>query len=110
MIIKFKKISFYFLLILVFATLEGCTVDNKKEEQLIVDKATETTIQYFKEKHNLDVVITGHSFPPNDFQTVFIDGYVKNDKSKEFSVDVEFGDGDYRVGSISRSENFKLNY
>ncbi|MGE1106410.1 hypothetical protein ACQJ2X_10205 [Bacillus wiedmannii] len=100
------RLFFIFTLIL----LGGCTIDQKNEEQQIVNQATETTIQYFKEKHNLDVVITGHSFPPNDFQTVFIDGYVKDDKSKEFSVDVEFGDGEYRAGSISRSENFKLNY
>ncbi|PEC81743.1 hypothetical protein COK00_32360 [Bacillus cereus] len=100
------RLFFIFTLIL----LGGCTINQKNEEQQIVNKAKETTIQYFKEKHNLDVVITGHSFPPNDFQTVFIDGYVKNDKSKEFSVDVEFGDGEYRVGSISRSKNFKLNY
>ena len=109
MIIREKyaiRLFFTFTLIL----LGGCTIDQKNEEQQIVNKAKETTIQYFKEKHNLDVVITGHSFPPNDFQTVFIDGYVKDDKSKEFSVDVEFGDGEYRVGSISRSENFKLNY
>ncbi|MGG3672128.1 hypothetical protein CN923_25200 [Bacillus cereus] len=100
------RLFFTFTLIL----LGGCTIDQKNTEQQIVNKAKETTIQYFKEKHNLDVVITGHSFPPNDFQTVFIDGYVKDDKSKEFSVYVEFGDGEYRVGSISRSENFKLNY
>ncbi|MEY2304134.1 hypothetical protein [Bacillus tropicus] len=100
------RLFFIFTLIL----LGGCTIDQNNEEQQIVNRAEETTIQYFKEKHNLDVVITGHSFPPNDFQTLFIDGYVKDDKSKEFSVDVEFGDGEYRVGSISRSENFKLNY
>ena len=86
-------------------------MNNKtNEEKEIVAKAEEVTIKYFKEREELDVVITGHEFSPNDFQTVFIDGYVKDDKSKEFSVDVEFGDGDYRIGSISRSENFKLNY
>ncbi|KMQ01832.1 MULTISPECIES: hypothetical protein [Bacillus cereus group] len=105
-----KKYGIRLFFIFTFILLGGCTIDQKNEEQQIVNKAKETTIQYFKEKHNLDVVITGHSFPPNDFQTVFIDGYVKDDKSKEFSVDVEFGDGEYRVGSISRSENFKLNY
>ncbi|MDV5066848.1 MULTISPECIES: hypothetical protein [Bacillus] len=105
-----KKYGIRLFFIFTFILLGGCTIDPKNEEQQIVNKAKETTIQYFKEKHNLDVVITGHSFPPNDFQTVFIDGYVKDDKSKEFSVDVEFGDGEYRVGSISRSENFKLNY
>ncbi|MDF9610865.1 hypothetical protein P5763_02030 [Bacillus cereus] len=105
-----KKYAIRLFFIFTLILLGGCTIDQKNEEQQIVNKAKETTIQYFKEKHNLDVVITGHSFPPNDFQTVFIDGYVKDDKSKEFSVDVEFGDGDYRVGSISRSEKFKLNY
>ncbi|MGG2933734.1 hypothetical protein ABEO66_06055 [Bacillus pacificus] len=108
--ITIKKISFFLFFIFILSILGGCMIDQKNEEQQIVNEAKETTIQYFKEKHNLDVVITGHSFPPNDFQTVFIDGYVKDDKSKEFSVDVEFGDGEYRVGSISRSENFKLNY
>ncbi|MEB9681103.1 hypothetical protein BK742_11315 [Bacillus thuringiensis serovar pingluonsis] len=105
-----KKYAIRLFFIFTLILLGGCTIDQKNEEQQIVNKAKETTIQYFKEKHNLDVVITGHSFPPNDFQTVFIDGYVKDNKSKEFSVDVEFGDGDYRVGSISRSEKFKLNY
>ncbi|MCU5443777.1 DUF1433 domain-containing protein [Bacillus cereus] len=102
-----QKISFYFLLILVFATLEGCTVDNKKEEQLIVDKATETTIQYFKEKENLDVEITKHKFAPKDFQSVWISGHVKDDKNKTFSADVEYAN-DYHIGSISTSEGFDL--
>ncbi|EOP58468.1 hypothetical protein IKQ_00578 [Bacillus cereus VDM053] len=109
MVIKFKKISFYFLLIFVFTTLEGCTVDNKKEEQLIVDKATETTIQYFKEKENLDVVITKHKFAPKDFQSVWISGHVKDDKNKKFSADVEFAN-DYHIGSISTSEGFDLKH
>ena len=107
MVIKFKKISFYFLLILVFATLEGCTVDNKKEEQLIIDKATEATIKYFKEKENLDVVITKHQFAPKDFQSVWISGHVKDDKNKTFSADVEYAN-DYHIGSISTSEGFDL--
>ncbi|HDR8215535.1 TPA: hypothetical protein QC107_006030, partial [Bacillus cereus] len=88
-----KKYAIRLFFIFTLILLGGCTMDQKNEEQQIVNKSKETTIQYFKEKHNLDVVITGHNFPPNDFQTVFIDGYVKNDKSKEFSVDVEFGDG-----------------
>lgn len=107
MVIKFKKISFYFLLILVFATLERCTVDNKKEEQLTVDKATETTIKYFKEKENLDIVITKHKFAPKDFQSVWISGHVKDDKNKTFSAAVEYAN-DYHIGSISTSEGFDL--
>ncbi|PDZ49987.1 DUF1433 domain-containing protein [Bacillus sp. AFS094611] len=107
MVIKFKKISFYFLLILVFATLEGCTVNNKKEEQLTVDKATETTIKYFKEKENLDIVITKHKFAPKDFQSVWISGHVKDDKNKTFSAAVEYAN-DYHIGSISTSEGFDL--
>ncbi len=40
------RLFFTFTLIL----LGGCTIDQKNEEQQIVNKAKETTIQYFKEK------------------------------------------------------------
>ena len=81
MIIREKyaiRLFFIFTLIL----LGGCTLDQKNEEQQIVNKATETTIQYFKEKENLDVVITKHKFAPKDFQSVWVSGHVKDDKNK----------------------------
>ncbi|MGR9633783.1 DUF1433 domain-containing protein [Bacillus cereus] len=97
------RLFFIFTLIL----LGGCTVDQKNEEQQIVNKATETTIQYFKEKENLDVVITKHQFAPKDFQSVWVSGHVKDDKNKKFSADVEYAN-DYHIGSISTSEGFDL--
>ncbi len=99
------KLFFIFTLIL----LGGCTIDQKNEEQQIVNKATETTIQYFKEKENLDVVITKHKFAPKDFQSVWISGHVKDDKNKTFSAAVEFAN-DYHIGSISTSEGFDLKH
>ncbi|MEH7785666.1 DUF1433 domain-containing protein, partial [Bacillus thuringiensis] len=50
--------------------------ENNKEKQ-IVDKATEKTINYFKEKQNLDVTITDYRFPSNDLESVFITGHIK---------------------------------
>ncbi|GAB6442560.1 hypothetical protein bcgnr5380_34540 [Bacillus cereus] len=82
-------------------------MDQKNEEQQIVNKATETTIQHFKEKEDLEVIITSHKFAPNDFQTVFINGHVKDDKNKTFSAAVEYAN-DYHIGSISTSEGFDL--
>ncbi|WIY62150.1 hypothetical protein QRY57_06480 [Bacillus arachidis] len=105
-----RKCCLGLIMVFILIFIGGCSMDQKNEEQQVVEKAKETTIKYFKEKHNLDVVITGHEFPPSDFQTVFIDGYVKDDKSKEFSVDVEFANGEYKISGISRSENLKLNY
>ncbi|HFK1516455.1 TPA: DUF1433 domain-containing protein [Bacillus cereus] len=105
--ITIKKISFCLLFILILSTLGGCTINQKNEEQQIVNKATETTIQYFKEKENLDVVITKHKFAPKDFQSVWISGHVKDDKNKTFSADVEYAN-DYHIGSISTSEGFDL--
>ncbi|MGG0706665.1 DUF1433 domain-containing protein [Bacillus paramobilis] len=99
------KLFFIFTLIL----LGGCTIDQKNEEQQIVNKATETTIQYFKEKENLDVVITKHKFAPKDFQSVWISGHVKDDKNKTFSAAVEYAN-DYHIGSISTSEGFDLKH
>ncbi|EEL83287.1 hypothetical protein bcere0028_9390 [Bacillus cereus AH1271] len=107
MIIKFKKISFYFLLILVFATLGGCTINPKNEEQQIINKATETTIQYFKKTEDLDVTITDHEFGPKDFQTISISGYVTNDTTKKFTASVEYANN-YHIGAISTTKNLEL--
>ena len=71
-----------FIIYTYFKYFRGCTINQKNEEQQIVNKATETTIQYFKEKENLDVVITKHQFAPKDFQSVWISGHVKDDKIK----------------------------
>lgn len=99
------RLFFTFTLIL----LGGCTIDQKNEEQQIVNKATETTIQYFREKENLDVVITKHKFAPKDFQSIWISGHVKDDKNKKFSADVEYAN-DYHIGSISTTKNFELKH
>ncbi|MED0971635.1 DUF1433 domain-containing protein [Bacillus paramycoides] len=104
-----KKYGIRLFVIFTLIILGGCTIDKKNEEQLIVDKATETTIKYFKEKENLDVVITKHKFAPKDFQSVWISGHVKDDKNKKFSADVEYAN-DYHIGSISTSEGFDLKH
>ena len=102
-----KKYAIRLFFIFTLILLGGCTINQKNEEQQIVNKATETTIQYFKEKENLDVVITKHQFAPKDFQSVWISGHVKDDKNKTFSAAVEYAN-DYHIGSISTSEGFDL--
>lgn len=82
-------------------------MENKKEEQQVIDKATAETIKYFKELQGVDVTITEHEFGPKDFQTIFISGYVTNDKSKEFTASVEYAN-DYHIGSVSTTANFDL--
>ena len=81
--------------------------DKKNAEQKIVEKANETAVKYFKEKENLDVVITGYEFAPSDFQTVFIKGHVKDDKTQAFTVHVEYGEIDDRVTSRTYSESLR---
>ncbi|PGT10446.1 hypothetical protein [Bacillus cereus] len=98
------KLFFIFALIL----LGGCTINQKNEEQQIVEKAQERTIQYFKEKQDLDVVITDYRFGPSDLQGIFISGYLKNDESKTFNITIEYGGDEYTIGSISTSENLHL--
>ncbi|BCC04707.1 hypothetical protein bcgnr5378_25240 [Bacillus cereus] len=83
-------------------------MDKKNEEQQIVEKAQERTIQYFKEKQDLDVVITDYRFGPSDLQGIFISGYIKNDESKTFNITIEYGGDEYTIGSISTSENLHL--
>ncbi|MDA1738420.1 hypothetical protein PDN58_00860 [Bacillus cereus] len=98
------RLFFIFTLIL----LGGCTINQKNEEQQIVEKAQERTIQYFKEKQDLGVVITDYRFGPSDLQGIFISGYIKNDESKTFNITIGYGGDEYTIGSISTSENLHL--
>ena len=104
-----KKYAIRLFFIFTLILLGGCKINQKNEEQQIINKATETTIQYFKEKENLDVVITKHQFAPKEFQSVWISGHVKDDKNKKFSADVEYAN-DYHIGSISTTKNFELKH
>ncbi|AAU19279.1 DUF1433 domain-containing protein [Bacillus cereus] len=104
---KNKKISFYLVLILILTILGGCTVKQEQDEQQIIEKAKEETIQYFKKTEGLDVTITDHEFGPKDFQTISISGYVTNDKTKEFTASVEYANN-YHIGAISTTKNLEL--
>ncbi|ENB9403185.1 hypothetical protein P4U05_16265 [Bacillus paranthracis] len=108
--IELKKIFSSLSIIFILIILGGCNMndDKKEEEQKIVKKAEEVTIKYFKEKENLEVIITGHKFAPSNFQTVFINGHIKDDESKTFSADVEYGGEKYHVSSMSHSKNLEL--
>ncbi|HFK1452026.1 TPA: hypothetical protein ACGXMV_003302 [Bacillus pacificus] len=106
--ITIKKISFFLFFIFILSILGGCTINQKNEEQQIVEKAQERTIQYFKEKQDLDVVITDYRFGPSDLQGIFISGYIKNDESKTFNITIEYGGDEYTIGSIPTSENLHL--
>ncbi|AXO91883.1 hypothetical protein MCCC1A01412_20410 [Bacillus anthracis] len=103
-----KKISFFLFFIFILSILGGCTINQKNDEQQIVEKAQERTIQYFKEKQDLDVVIIDYRFGPSDLQGIFISGYIKNDESKTFNITIEYGGDEYTIGSISTSENLHL--
>ncbi|MED1112226.1 DUF1433 domain-containing protein [Bacillus paramycoides] len=106
--IKKKSIGIFLFFALIFTILVGCNVENNKEEE-IINKAKKETIKYFKEKENVDVTITKHKFTPNDLQTIFISGYVTDDKNKEFSVAVEYANN-YHIGTISTTKNFELKH
>ncbi|AHA70471.1 MULTISPECIES: hypothetical protein [Bacillus] len=103
-----KKYAIRLFFIFTLILLGGCTIDQKNTEQQIVEKAEERTIQYFKEKQDLDVVITDYRFAPSDLQGIFISGYIKNDESKTFNITIEYGGDEYTIGSISTSENLHL--
>ena len=100
--ITIKKLVFSILYIY-FKYFRGCTIDQKNEEQQIINKAKEETIKYFKEEENVDVTITKYKFTPNDLQTIFISGYVTDDKNKEFSVAVEYANN-YHISTISTTK------
>ncbi|OTY28575.1 hypothetical protein BK732_02775 [Bacillus thuringiensis serovar navarrensis] len=82
-------------------------MDQKNKEE---QEAKATTIKYFKEKQDLDVVITGHEFGPKDVQSIYISGHVKDDKDKTFNITIQYSGDEYTIGSISKSKSLKLKY
>ncbi|EJR57117.1 hypothetical protein IIM_00226 [Bacillus cereus VD107] len=100
-----KKYGIRLFVIFTLILLGGCTMDKKNEEQQIVNKAKEKTIQYFQKTEGLDVTITDYRFPSNDLESVFITGHIKDDESKEFTATIDYNNN-YNVGSVST--NFTL--
>ncbi|CAM3936728.1 hypothetical protein [Bacillus paramycoides] len=74
---------------------------SEKEEKEIKEKASKAAIEYFKERKNLDIVVTRVEFS-NDISGSWIDvdGYVSEDKKKEVSASVDYKN-DYKVTSLS---------
>ncbi|WP_035414557.1 hypothetical protein [Bacillus sp. UNC437CL72CviS29] len=111
-----KKFSFCLLFILILSSLGGCNMDQENKEkqvtkeQQVIKEAKETTVKYFKEKQDLDVVVTGHKFGPKDLQSIYISGHVKDDKSKTFNITIQYGGDEYTIGSISKSKSLELKY
>ncbi|HFK1475160.1 TPA: DUF1433 domain-containing protein [Bacillus paranthracis] len=103
--IEIRKFTFFVFFIFVSTIIGGCNMQENNKEKQIVDKATEKTINYFKEKQNLDVTITDYRFPSNDLESVFITGHIKDDESKEFTATIDYNNN-YNVGSVST--NFSL--
>ncbi|EMA6344694.1 DUF1433 domain-containing protein [Bacillus cytotoxicus] len=106
--VKIQKCIFLAIFFLVTIMIGGCNMGPNDKEQQIVEKASEVTINYFKEKENLEVTITNHRFPSNDIETVFITGHIKNDKNKKFTASIDYN-AHYSIGSISTT-NFNLKH
>ncbi|HFJ9374251.1 TPA: hypothetical protein ACGW7B_004918 [Bacillus nitratireducens] len=105
-----KKYAIRLFFIFTLILLGGCTMDQKNNEEKVVKEAKATTITYFKEKQDLDVVITGHEFGPKDLQSIYISGHVKDDRAKTFNITIQYSGDKYTIGSISKSKSLKLKY
>ncbi|MED1286080.1 hypothetical protein MKY70_05630 [Bacillus sp. FSL R9-9492] len=105
-----KKYAIRLFFIFTLILLGGCTMDQKNNEEKVVKEAKTTTIKYFKEKQDLDVVITGHEFGPKDLQSIYISGHVKDDRDKTFNITIQYSGDKYTIGSISKSKSLKLKY
>ncbi|MGF9874166.1 hypothetical protein ABEX28_15875 [Bacillus tropicus] len=105
-----KKYAIRLFFIFTLILLGGCTMNQKNKEEQVVKEAKATTITYFKEKQDLDVVITGHEFGPKDLQSIYISGHVKDDKDKTFNITIQYSGDKYTIGSISKSKSLKLKY
>ncbi|WP_243291267.1 DUF1433 domain-containing protein [Bacillus sp. FJAT-47783] len=70
--------------------LTGCQMS---EEEQMLKKAEEVAIEYFQDVEGVEIVVTkseiSSSIAPH---VIFVDGYIKGDKTKEVSATVDFKD------------------
>lgn len=96
------------ILVLVLAALilQGCNDMSKEEKEEIVEKSTESAIQYFKEQKGWDVVINEHEFTDRtDGTEIFLFGYEKGNKDNRVHAMVNFAEGKYEVSLIGFDED-----
>ncbi|MCM3707831.1 MULTISPECIES: hypothetical protein [Cytobacillus] len=93
------------LLIMAALILQGCSDMSKEEEERIVEKSTESAVQYFNEEEGMDVVINEHEFTTRTNGTeIFLYGYEKGNEDNRIHAMVSFEDDKFEVQLIGFDE------
>ncbi|WP_243291025.1 hypothetical protein [Bacillus sp. FJAT-47783] len=78
--------------------------ESKQKEEQMLKKAGEIAIDHFRDVEGVEIVVTNSeissSIAPN---VIFVDGYIKGDKTKEVSATVDFKDN-YKVLGTESTE------
>ncbi|WP_035414561.1 hypothetical protein [Bacillus sp. UNC437CL72CviS29] len=94
--------QFFFSLSIVFllSILGGCSTNDDKKQEKVINKAKEIAIQHFKETENTDIVVTKTKFAPKDLGGIFVIGHVKGNKERKVTATINYNNN-YEVESIT---------
>lgn len=95
-----RKYCLGLIMVFILIFIGGCSMDQKNEEQQIIDKATEIAIQHFKETEHTDIVVTKTKFAPKELGGIFVIGYVKGNKERKVTATIHYNNN-YEVESIT---------
>ena len=85
--------------------LQGCGGMTQEEKNEVVQKSTESAIEYFKEQKGWDVVIDSHEFTSRTNGTeIFLYGYQKGNEDNKIHAMVTFAEEKYEVSLIGYDE------
>ncbi|WP_028403256.1 hypothetical protein [Ectobacillus panaciterrae] len=99
--LRTKILIFSFMLLIGSLLAGGCSImKNKTEDKKLLKNAEEETVKFFKEKEHVDVIVTKSEFSSAiGGDTIFVDGYVKEDPTRKISADVHYKDN-YNIDSF----------
>ena len=95
--------GFIALIIMVTLILGGCSNMKESEKQALYQEAESSVVQYFKQKYELDVVITSKELLPEmAVSQIGLKGHVKDHEDQSFGISYDYKRKQPRIWSLAR--------
>ncbi|KEZ48797.1 hypothetical protein [Metabacillus indicus] len=83
--------------------ISGCSKEGGMEKKEIEKMASNVAIEFMLIKEDIDLVVTDVQITNDDVGVAFVNGYEKKDKTKEYSVMVDYLN-DFEVDGVGSSQ------
>ncbi|UAL52855.1 hypothetical protein [Metabacillus dongyingensis] len=96
------KTCFFISLVLI----AGCNKEAGMDKKYIEETASNIASEYMLVEEDIDFVVTDVQITKEDVGVAFVNGYVKNEKDKKYSVMVDYR-ADFEIGGYGEIDDEK---